>query len=445
MIVLVILTLFIASVIVCLLQNWTLVYALLFGLAMFMGLGLHRGYSFSALCKMAWVQGKKVLIVVRILTLIGVITALWRSCGTIAYFIDYGIRLISPPLFILIAFLLTAVLSYTLGTSFGVISTAGLILVSLAHSGNVSLAVTAGAVLSGAYFGDRCSPASSSASLVAAVTETNLYENLHQMRRTGGLPLGASLVIYGVLSVLNPITSVDETMLSALRGGFVMNALVLIPALLMLVLPLCKVPIRLSMVCSIAAAALLSLFLQHMDVWEMLKACVLGYAPADPALAAAVSGGGIVSMLKSMVMVFITGLYAGIMDGIDALGFLHAAVRRLAEKIGLFPANILISLISGMTLCNQTIVVMMVQQLLAPAYRAQGAAKGEEAIDIENAGIMLSGLIPWNIACSIPLDMMGADVSALPYAVLLYLTPLCYLATRRWFYPKAAAAKEEKV
>lgn len=109
----------------------------------------------------------KSMIVLRILFFIGLLTGLWRSCGTIAFFIYHGIRVITPSLFILVAFLLTVLLSYALGTSFGVASTAGVVLMALARSGGVSEAVTAGVILSGIYFGDRGAPTSSCASLVA--------------------------------------------------------------------------------------------------------------------------------------------------------------------------------------------------------------------------------------------------------------------------------------
>ena len=158
--------------------------------------GRQRGFSRKALAGMAWKELKKALIVVVVVFLIGMITGLWRAGGTITYAIIQGMELVTPRLFLVIAFLLSAALSYVLGTSFGVASTMGVILMALARSGGVDVAITAGVVLSGVYFGDRCSPASSAASLVAAVTETELYGNVRLMLRTGLLQLcqvGATL------------------------------------------------------------------------------------------------------------------------------------------------------------------------------------------------------------------------------------------------------------
>ena len=123
--------------------------------------------------------------VIDIYLLIGAITALWRSAGTIGFFIYHGLQIITPQMFLLVAFLLTSFISYALGTSFGVVGTVGVILMALARSGGVDAAVTAGTIIAGAYFGDRCSPASSSAALVAAATGTALERNLRRMHRTG--------------------------------------------------------------------------------------------------------------------------------------------------------------------------------------------------------------------------------------------------------------------
>lgn len=157
---------FLAGVAVCLHMGWALIWAMLLGIAAFGALGLRRGFSLRTLWGFAWGQGRKMCSLLVIYVLIGMITALWRSAGTIAWFIYHGLQIITPQLFILVTFALTCFLSYALGTSFGVVGTAGIIVMALARSGGVSTAVTAGAIVAGAYFGDRCSPASSSASLV---------------------------------------------------------------------------------------------------------------------------------------------------------------------------------------------------------------------------------------------------------------------------------------
>ena len=150
--------LFFAMVAACLAAGWSVAWALLGGLVLFWLLGLRLGFTWGQLWEMAWAKCRKSLIVVRIILLIGVITGVWRCGGTIACCIVWGVGLATPRLFLALAFLLCAAFSYVLGTSYGVSSTLGVILMALARSGGVDPAVAAGVILSGVYFGDRCSP-----------------------------------------------------------------------------------------------------------------------------------------------------------------------------------------------------------------------------------------------------------------------------------------------
>ena len=423
--------LFLGAMVACLITGQSFLWALALGLVLFAVHGHKQGHSLRAMWDMAWAEGRRVLIVLRIFLFIGAITALWRSSGTIVFFIYYGVQAISPKLFVLVVFLLTALIAYALGTSFGVIGTAGIVLMALARSGGVSEAVTAGAVLSGAYFGDRCSPASSSAALVAAETETKLYDNLRNMFRTGALPVLLTIAVYAVLSVRHPIAAVDESLLQALRDSAAISLWALLPAVIMLVLPLVKVPVMLSIALSVAAAGAVSVFVQGMSLWEMLKTTVLGYYPAAGQLKDILSGGGIVSMVKPAALVFTTGLLAGLLDGIGVLKGATGLVEKLAGRCGRFAASAAVSLGAGMIFCNQSVVIVMGNQLLHRCY----TDPNERAVDMENSGIVLSALIPWNIACSIPLVMLGVDQRAIPYAVLLYMIPLVYGLTKRYVYP----------
>ena len=426
--------LFLAMVAGCLVTGLSVAWALLGGLVLFWALGRRQGFSHRQLWEMAWKKCNKSLIVVEVIFLIGIITGVWRLGGTIAYCIVMGVELVTPGLFLVVAFLLCVALSYVLGTSYGVSSTMGVILMALARSGGVDPALAAGVILSGVYFGDRCSPASSAASLVAAVTDTDLYRNVRQMLRTALLPTLLTLGIYVVLSLRNPLARMDQSVLSALEGNFSITWLSLLPAAVMFLLPLFKVPIKLAMLGSIAAAAVLAVAVQGFSLWEVLSAAWGGYHPVDPALNAVLGGGGITSMMVSYVIVILTGLYSGILEGTGDLEPMQQKAEALSGKIGPFPAMIAVSTLTAMVLCNQAVTSILSEQLQRRCYDD----REELAMDIENSGILIAGLIPWSIACSIPLAMLGADSSALLYALLLWLIPICYLFTKRFFYPRRA-------
>ena len=427
---------FLAAVLVCLLTDSSILLAILLGVVLFCGLGLRRGFSLREMAAMAWKKGREALIVVAVLLSIGVLSALWRTSGTIAWFLYHGLQLISPNTFLLVVFLLCAVLSILLGTAFGVTGTAGVVLITLARAGGVDLGMTAGAIVSGAFFGDRMSPVSSSAALVAACTQTDLYSNVRQMARTGALPTVLTAGVFLLLSFRHPLSAVDPSVLELLSGSFDLRWPALAPALLMLVLALCRMPIVWAIVASAVSALGVSIWSQDVPLTEALRTAVWGFAPQG-ALADILSGGGLFSMADATLLIFSTCLYAGILEGIHALAPIEYQVERLSSGIGRFPAAMVLSLGIDAVFCNQGVTILMDEQLLAESYRRDGASRQELAMDIANSGVVMAALVPWSVALSVPMAMLEIEpLKGLPWCVLLYLLPLCYLATKRWFYPQ---------
>ena len=443
--VLIVTAVFLAAMVACMVAGVDTVFALLLGIVLFSLIGRKRGHKAGALWHMMWSEGKKLIPLLLIFVFIGSITALWRSSGTITFFIYYGIQVIRPGIFILVAFLLTCLLSYALGTSFGVTGTVGIILMALARSGGVDTMVTAGAVLSGAYFGDRCSPASSSGLLVAAVTETKQYDNIRNMHRTGWLPMLVTVAIYGVISAAHPIQAVEESLLQTLAESFRLSLWTVVPAILMLVLPMVKVSIRTTLLVSACAAYGVSVLVQGMGAWDALVAAAVGYTPENGALTAILSGGGMLGMLETSFAVMATGLFAGLLSGLGILDGLKGFVEKIARRWGLFPATVLVSLVAAMVFCNQSIIVMMAYPLLRDVYERCGHGNAELALDVENSGIVMAALVPWNIAGSVPLQMLDAGSAAIPYMVLLYMIPLCYGVTKKWLTRGMFGRKGEAV
>ena len=414
----------------CIVLDWSVAWALLAGVVILLGLGLKRGFGPKALAAMIWGKCRSAMMVVRVILLIGAITGIWRCCGTIAACVVYGVSLVQPGLFLLITFLLCMLLSYILGTSYGVSSTVGVIMMALARFGGVNEAITAGVVLSGVYFGDRCSPNSSAASLVAAVTGTDLYTNVKKMLKTGLLPTALTTIIYIFLSLRNPLHHMDTGVLDTISGAFSLNAVVFLPAVAMLMLPLLRVKIHICLIISIVLSGLIAILVQKMDVLQLLSATVLGYRPEADALFQVLGGGGVVSMAAGCCIVLLSGAVAGLLEGIGGLEKLDRITESMAAKWGRFPTMNVVSLAVAAVLCNQAVTSVMAAQLMGKCYDD----REELAIDIENSGIMLAGLVPWSVACSVPLTMLGANISALPYGVLLWITPICYLFTKKRFY-----------
>lgn len=428
--------LFIIGMLCCLLTGASLLIAFIAGFLLFLTAGILKGGSPKRLAKAALTGVRDSVVVIEIMLLIGAVAGLWRASGTITFFVYYGVRIITPPLFILAAFLLSCLISYALGSAFGVSGTVGIVFMALARSGGVNELITAGAVISGVYFGDRCAPASGCANLVAAATRTELYGNVRRMLKTGLLPVLICVGFYGVLSVLNPIAHIDNVLMQALADGFQLSPLCALPALLMLILPLLKIKAIYALSINVAVSFLCALFLQNMDVAQILSCAFAGFQP-EGILRVSLSGGGVVSMVSAVGIIAVASTYGGIFQETAVLENVQGKLHILADKIGLFPAMLLSSIPVGGIFCNQTTAVLINRQLWEKIYAERGAQNTELASDLSNSVVTLIGLIPWTTASAVPLAMLGVGAVALPFCIFLYLIPVCYLFTKKhWFCVK---------
>ncbi len=431
---------FAITMIASIIYNFSMVVPLLAGYVAFSAVALLRGSRFSDILSCSFAGIKKSFVVVKIMICIGVLTGMWRAGGTILFFVYYGAGLITPRTFILLTFILCGVLSYALGTSFGVAGTMGYILMTIAAASGANLTMTAGAVMSGIYVGDRCSYASSSAVLTAMLTDTKLEKNVPMMLKTGWIAMGLTAAMYGILSFVFPAGATDSAILSAITDEYSIALPTLVPALIMFILPLFHVPVWITMLISAATAYLCAVFIQGGGALEMLKVCIMGMPKGTGAISSLLAGGGIISMVEISLILMISCTYSEIFERARMLKQVTEKIGRLIEKIGRFLTTLIIGTLSCCLFCNQTIADIVSVNVLGSAYRESGGESDEFAMDIENSLIVTAGLVPWCLACKVPLLLIGADMSSLPFAFLLYLLPISYAFTKRWFF-KATRGK----
>lgn len=392
----------------------------------------HHRFAAKTLLKLGLQGIQQAASVWSILLLIGIVTSTWMAAGTIAAIVFYGIELINPRGFILAAFLLTSFVSFLLGTSFGAAGTIGLALVVMAKGSLVNPHLVAGAIISGAYFGDRCSPMSSSANLVATITQTNLYQNLKNMLRTGLLPFAVSCLIYGVCSWLYPIQLTDNTLQSELNRYFDLSGLVLLPAIAILGLALLRVEVKLSMLISIAIAAVLAMTHQHYSIGQVLQFAIGGFQlDQTTSMQTIMLGGGLISMVKVCLVVLISTAIAGILAGSQALQIVQRLLDSADTRSQLFFGTSIIGIAAAAFGCTQTIGIVLTEQLVRSKY-TEFTSSEQLALDLENTVVVLSPLIPWNIAGLVPATLLMTDWRFIPCAVYLYLIPILVFLQLRW-------------
>ena len=422
---------FMAAMISCLSLGLTMILPLAIGLSAFALVALKRKYELNSIVKMALKGMRDSLVVIIVMLLIGCLTSLWRQCGTIACFTYHGVKLIPPRIFIFSAFALTSLMSYALGTSFGTAGAIGVILMTIARANGISTALTGGAILSGLYFGDRGSPAASSASLVANETHTEVSENFKRMLPSSVLPMAICAVFYLAVSLFVKSGQVELTLLHDFEAEFNLTPLCLLPTVLMLVLAFAGMKITRVMAIDIVFSFALTPILQKTSILQVLKMTVTGYTPANSALNATLAGGGIASMLEVSAILLLSSGCSGIFEGTGMLSSVEAVFARISEKFGRFTAMIAASVTMCAVFCNQTIGIMMCRQVMGKCYPETKEGRRELMLDIENSVVVIAGLVPWCIACSVPLKMLGLNESALPFAMYLYLIPICHFFKTR--------------
>ncbi len=414
-----------AAILLSTIRGYFIAYPLLLSLVIFIIVLRRRGFPLKVLMTMGFASSQKSFPVLSILLLIGVVTAVWMAAGTVPALVYYGTQLLSPRYFILSAFILTSLVSMLLGTSFGTVSTIGVALMTMARGSEVNPNLVAGAIIAGAYFGDRCSPMSSSANLVASITKTKLYENIKNMMVTAWLPLLVSSLFYLILSMTNPVKVANNTLIPEIPKIFDVNVLVLLPALIILILSLWQVEVKLSLLLSVIASLILGMFCQGYSLLQLIKFAFLGFSlESTSPLTSILNGGGMFSMIKVSVVVIISTLFAGIIAGTRIVETIESFLIKPSSRSNLFLNTVIVGLASAAFGCTQTIAILLTQQLVKEKYEKGQLDRYELATDLENTVVVLSPLIPWNIAGLVPATILMTNAGFIPYAFYLYSLPL---------------------
>lgn len=366
--------------------------------------------------------------VIQVLACIGPLIALWQAAGTLPSLIVYSLSLIVPSVFVLTAFLLTTLVSVATGSSFGAAGTLGLAMIMLARLGNVPTELIAGAVISGAYVGDRNSPMSSSAALIAALTGTTVRDNIKPMFLSALPALVLTTVLYGLISFAYPLQSIDLTVWQTLHDAFVITPWALLPILVLFGLILCRCSVKIAMLASALCAAVMALFVQQSTLPQLVQYLFTGFTlPPSSPLATIIKGGGWQSMIMPALIILVASCLSSLLDKAGVLQVFQQRLLAFTKHSHLFVANCIVSLFVATIGCSQAVACILGYYLLRVVYAKSNVTDEMTAIDFENTGIVLAPLIPWNIAAYVPTVMMGVSMTGYwPYAFFLFLLPITY-------------------
>lgn len=415
----IIIALFCVQLLLCVVLDISILFALAVGVGLFFAYGLRRGISGSAMLRICLDGIKTSSGLLITFALIGVMTALWRASGTISIIMCCSAPFMYPSVFLMVVFLLNCGISVLTGTAFGTAATMGVICAALGSVMNVPTALVGGAVLSGAYFGDRCSPVSTGALLVSQLTHTSIYANIRAMLKTAFFPFLMACTFYLLLSLLMPHQQMSLDIKSMLGDGFTLQWISLLPALLILVLSLFRLDVKRTMLLSILSATLICLLVQQISWKDVVLIAVLGYQAGEGYLSQMLSGGGVISMAKVSFVVCLSSVCCNIFQKTGMLQEIQISIMHLSHQITSYGAILVTSFLAGAVACNQTLTIMLTYQL---CQKVQPDEK-RMAIPLENTAVVVAPLIPWSIACCVPLASVNAPLESVLFAVFLYLLP----------------------
>ncbi|MGE4589020.1 MAG: Na+/H+ antiporter NhaC [Acidaminococcaceae bacterium] len=374
-----------------------------------------------------------------ILLCIGALIASWMLSGTIPMLLYYGIKIINPQYLYVTGFLVTAMFATLTGTSFGSAGTVGVAVMGVAIAQGLSLPIAAGAVISGAIFGDKLSPCSDTTVLASLSTRTKLYEHIQHMIYTTGAATILSLLVYIIAGILLPVSqpvSVTESLLKDLEMLYHFNWVLLLPPVMIVAGACLKKPTIIVMLISTFAAILLGIIVQDFSIQTASNVFVNGFKlsaltitqPVDnlALLKKLFNRGGMMSMMNVILLVFCVFSFAGIYS---KAGFLKVLLKTMTQGISSVGILITITVVSSVLVCCITgstyVAILMLGELFGPLYAKMNLHSKNLSRTLEDAGTCVVPIIPWSITGSYLSYTVGVPtLEYLPWAVLCYSSML---------------------
>lgn len=343
--------------------------------------------------------------------LIGMLSAVLRSCGSISLVISFCHHLTLGKLVLPASFFLCSFMSFCTGSAFATVASIGLICASVGHMADIPNALLYGAILSGIYVGDRISPVSSSAALVSDIAGYNLYDNIHSMFNRFSVPFFISLLLYALLGLFYGSSHI-QTAISVQTVSWIS----ILPVLLILLFSYLKCNSKLTLICAIGSGFLITALRSPFSVRAGFTLLFSGYHDSDAALSM-LNGGGILSMLRPMLIILIATCYVAVFELTGFLKPLQNILRNLTfSDMG---KGILVSVLSSILAGSQTLAVILSSLLLK-----EETDHKKLADTLEDTSILIPAMIPWSTAFSVPAAALSASALCIPFAFYLYLVPL---------------------
>ena len=373
----------------------------------------------------------RIIIVTCILLLVGTLIGVWLKAGVIPMFLYWGLKLLSPSMFLASCMVICLVFSLMTGTSFGTIGTAGLALLGVGEALGFPAGMTVGAIVSGAYFGDKMSPISDTTNLAAGITGTNLFTHIYSMMYTTFPACIVAFILYAVLSMSHSAQAMPDlsALTQALDANFNMSIFLVIPPLLLVALAIKGVPPLPTLVLAILAGVACAVIIQDgVTVKEMFKAATDGYSSecGEALIDRILSRGGVTSMSFIVFLLLLAMTLGGILEGTGALSCVVETLTKSVKGTGGLVIGVLLScylMLIGTG--NGMLSIVVPARAWAKKFEKMGIKSQVLSRTLEDAATLGVSLVPYSMAAIFISNMLKIEpVEYIPYAFLNIFVPV---------------------
>lgn len=363
---------------------------------------------------------------------IGILIAAWMAGGIIPTMVYYGLQIISPRFFLVTALLLCSLVSLAIGSSLSTIGTVGVALFGVGEAIGIPSAITVGAIVSGAYFGDKMSPLSDTTNLAPSVSDTNVFDHIRHMMFTTTPTYVICIIIYGVLGFVFGGGSADSSQvqltLETLKASFVIHPLLLLPPVLVLVMVVLRVPALPGLLGAALLGFLSALFIQGAGFGSLLQGVMNGFAASTgvDTVDTLLNRGGIMGMMRTVALMVIALSFAGIFERTGmATALVEKVVAHVKSERGLVVATILTAWGILIGTGQQYVAIIMTGRLFRPLYKKYELAPQNLSRALEDAGTVFGGIVPYSTGAGFTEGMLGVSAWQYgPFTFFGWINPL---------------------
>ena len=406
-----------------------------------------RGHSLASLGEAASASVSTGIGAIFILFAVGALIGTWAMSGTLVAMVYYGLQLLNPNYFYLTACAICAIVSASIGSSWTVVGTIGIGFMGIAANMGLAPAIAAGAVISGAYFGDKSSPLSDSANLAAAAAGVGLYEHIRETLLTSVVALAIALGVFWMLGRPGDFDATEK--IAAIQGAFQISPMLFLPLVVVVVLAAFKIPPFTAIFIGALSGGLLPVFMEpariiafadpggELPSWlAVLKgvwlALASGYkaSTGTPAIDVLVTRGGMDSMLNTIWLVITALAFGGVVEKAGVLDRLITPIIEKAKSDGALVASLVGSIIAtNVVTADQYIAIVLPGRMFKNAFRKRGLAPVVLSRAVGDTATPTGSLIPWNSCGAYMAATLGvATLSYAPFAIFNLVSPLLTVA-----------------